>query len=30
MLADIDGRLIACHLYDGDVVNLPLAVGASA
>ena len=30
MLADVDGRLIACHLYDGDVVNLPLAVGASA
>jgi oligopeptide transport system ATP-binding protein len=30
MLADIEGRLIACHLYDADMVNQPLAVGASA
>ena len=30
MLADIEGRLIACHLYDGDVVSQPLAVGANA
>ena len=30
MLADIEGRLIACHLYDSDVVSRPLAVGAGA
>jgi oligopeptide/dipeptide ABC transporter ATP-binding protein len=30
MLSDIAGRLIACHLYDSDVVSPPLAVGASA
>ncbi len=30
MLADIDGRLIARHLYDRDVVSPPLPVGASA
>jgi oligopeptide/dipeptide ABC transporter ATP-binding protein len=30
MLADIKGRFIACHLYDSDVVNRPIAVGASA
>ena len=30
MLADIEGRLVACHLYDSDVVNRPIAVGARA
>jgi oligopeptide/dipeptide ABC transporter ATP-binding protein len=30
MLSDIAGRLIACHLYDSDVVSRPLAVGATA
>ena len=30
MLTDIEGRLVACHLYDGNVVSPPLAVGASA
>ncbi len=29
-LADLEGGLVACHLYDRDVYRAPLKVGASA
>ena len=30
MLMDLQGRLVACHLYDAEVYKAPIKVGASA
>jgi oligopeptide transport system ATP-binding protein len=29
-LTDVEGRLVACHLYDSDVYRAPIKVGATA
>jgi oligopeptide/dipeptide ABC transporter ATP-binding protein len=30
MLADVEGRLVACHLYDSDAYRRPIAIRAAA
>ena len=30
MLQDVEGRLVACHLYDADERRMPIRIAAGA